>query len=39
MTGPGIRSQFEEKFRALIRDIEVEVCLPLRVGIRYLGAC
>jgi hypothetical protein len=27
MAGSGIRGQFEEKFKALIRDIEDEVCL------------
>jgi hypothetical protein len=27
MAGSGIRGQFEEKFKALIRDIENEVCL------------
>lgn len=27
MAGSGIRGQFEEKFKALIRDIEEEVCL------------
>ena len=26
MAGSGIRGQFEEKFKALIRDIEDEVC-------------
>jgi hypothetical protein len=26
MAGSGIRGQFEEKFKALIRDIEEEVC-------------
>jgi hypothetical protein len=28
MAGSGIRGQFEEKFKALIRDIEDEVRLP-----------
>jgi hypothetical protein len=32
MAGSGIRGQFEEKFKGLIRDIEDEVCLSLRVG-------
>ena len=27
MAGSGIRGQFEEKFKALIRDIEDEACL------------
>ena len=27
MAGSGIRGKFEEKFKALIRDIEDEVCL------------
>jgi ATP-dependent Clp protease ATP-binding subunit ClpB len=26
MAGSGIRGQFEEKFKALLRDIEDEVC-------------
>ena len=39
MAGSGIRGQFEEKFKALIRDIEDEVCLSLRVGVWYLRAC
>ena len=33
MAGSGVRGQFEEKFKALIRDIEDEVCpqhLPQR---------
>ncbi len=33
MAGSGIRGQFEEKFKALIRDIEDEVRLSLRVGV------
>jgi ATP-dependent Clp protease ATP-binding subunit ClpB len=31
MAGSGIRGQFEEKFKALLRDIEDEVC-GLRSG-------
>jgi hypothetical protein len=30
MAGSGIRGQFEEKFKALIRDIEDEVWLPFQ---------
>ena len=32
VAGSGIRGQFEEKFKALIKDIEDEVCLH-RVGL------
>ena len=38
MAGSGIRGQFEEKFKALIRDIEDEVCLSLHVGVHLLNA-
>jgi hypothetical protein len=31
MAGSGIRGQFEEKFKALIRDIEDEVRRPSRI--------
>jgi hypothetical protein len=33
MAGSGIRGQFEEKFKALIRDIEDEVRLPSRTSL------
>ena len=33
MAGSGIRGQFEEKFKALIRDIEDEVRLPSDVSL------
>ncbi len=37
MAGSGIRGQFEEKFKALIRDIEDEVWLPSQnVFVRFL---
>ena len=39
MAGSGIRGQFEEKFKALIRGIEDKVYVSLRIGARYLGAC
>jgi ATP-dependent Clp protease ATP-binding subunit ClpA len=38
MAGSGIRGQFEEKFKALIRDIEDEVRPSLPVGVWYLRA-
>jgi ATP-dependent Clp protease ATP-binding subunit ClpA len=31
MAGSGIRGQFEEKFKALIKDIEDEVSRPCRM--------
>jgi hypothetical protein len=36
MAGSGIRGQFEEKFKALIRDIEGEVCLCAVAYYRFL---
>jgi ATP-dependent Clp protease ATP-binding subunit ClpB len=36
MAGSGIRGQFEEKFKALIRDIEDEVCLCSPEHFRFL---
>jgi ATP-dependent Clp protease ATP-binding subunit ClpB len=38
MAGSGVRGQFEEKFKALIRDIEDEVRFSLRVGLQPLSA-
>lgn len=42
MAGSGIRGQFEEKFKALLKDIEAEVHLALGPGycadtVLYLG--
>ncbi len=36
VAGSGIRGQFEEKFKALLRDIEEEVCLRILIGMREL---
>ena len=38
MAGSGIRGQFEEKFKALIRDIEDEVRLSPRDDVQLLSA-
>ena len=38
MAGSGIRGQFEEKFKNLLRDIEEEVCHLLRVSSNILSA-
>lgn len=37
MAGSGIRGQFEEKFKALIRDIEEEVRYPNHFVVRSTG--
>ena len=38
MAGSGIRGQFEEKFKALIRDIEDEVRNSFHVDVQLLSA-
>ena len=38
MAGSGIRGQFEEKFKALIRDIEDEVRISSHVDVQLLSA-